>query len=238
VKSYVKRASKLSVSAHNIEFFTFLSQFACYAFPYFYSAYCHTVAMRFCAYSLFVATPLQCVSIHIPYLLPHRCNAFLYIFPICCHTVIMRFHTYSPFVATPLQCVSVHIPHLLPHRCNAFLYIFPICCHTVAMRFHIYSLFVATPLQCVSVHIPHLLPHRCNAFLYIFPICCHYFATRWLPNGYAKRLKVQCDAHSLVLPKYSNQQTEHILTKTVATPCKCHKYTPKTQKRGKQLPFW
>ena len=121
MKSYVKRASKLSVSAHNIEFFTFLSQFACYAFPYFYSAYCHTVAMRFCAYSLFVATPLQCVSIHIPYLLPHRCNAFLYIFPICCHTVIMRFHTYSPFVATPLQCVSVHIPYLLPLLCNTLV---------------------------------------------------------------------------------------------------------------------
>ena len=123
MKSYVKRASKLSVSAHNIEFFTFLSQFACYAFPYFSSACCHSVAMRFC--------------------------------------------TYSPFVATPLQCVSIHIPYLLPHRCNAFLYIFPICCHTVAMS--------------------------------------------WLPNGYAKRLKVQCDAHSLVLAKYSNQQTEHIL---------------------------
>ncbi len=90
VKSYVKRASKLSVSAHNIEFFTFLSQFACYAFPYFYSAYCHTVAMRFCAYSLFVATPLQCVSIHIPHLLPHRCNAYLYIFPICCHYFATR----------------------------------------------------------------------------------------------------------------------------------------------------
>jgi len=167
VKSYVKRASKLSVSAHNIEFFTFLSQFACYAFPYFSPACCHTVAMRFCTYSLSVATPLQCVSIHIPYLLPLLCNTFPYIFPICCHTVAMRFYTYSLFVATPLQCVSVHIPHLLPHRCNAFLYIFPICCHTVAMR--------------------------------------------WLPNGYAKRLKVQCDAHSLVLPKYSNQQTEHIL---------------------------
>ena len=123
MKSYVKRASKLSVSAHNIEFFTFLSQFACYAFPYFSSA----------------------------------------------------------------------------------------CCHTVAMLFHTYSLFVATALQCVSIHIPHLLPHRCNAFLYIFPICCHSITTRWLPNGYAKRLKVQCDAHSLVLPKYSNQQTEHIL---------------------------
>ena len=121
MKSYVKRASKLSVSAHNIEFFTFLSQFACYAFPYFSSACCHTVAMRFCTYSPFVATPLQCVSVHIPYLLPHRCNAFLYIYPICCHTVAMRFHTYSPFVATPLQCVSIHIPHLLPHRCNALV---------------------------------------------------------------------------------------------------------------------
>jgi len=161
VKSYVKRASKLSVSAHNIEFFTFLSQFACYAFPYFSSACCHTVAMRFCTYSLFVATPLQCVSVHIPHLLPHRCNAFPYIFPICCHSVAMRIYTYSPFVATPLQCVSIHIPHLLPHRCNAFLYIFPICCHSIT--------------------------------------------TRWLPNGYAKRLKVQCDGHSLVLPKYSNQ---------------------------------
>ena len=145
MKSYVKRASKLSVSAHNIEFFTFLSQFACYAFPYFYSACCHTVAMRFCTYSLFVAITLQCVSIHIPYLF---------------HTVAMRFCTYSLFVATALQCVSIHIPYLLPHRYNAFLYIFPICCHTVAMR--------------------------------------------WLSNCYAKWLKVQCDAHSLVLPKYSN----------------------------------
>ena len=106
VKSYVKRASKLSVSAHNIEFFTFLSQFACYAFPYFYSACCHTVVMCFCTYSLFVATPLQCVSIHIPYLLPPRCNAFPYIFPICCHTVAMRFCTYSLFVATTLQHVG------------------------------------------------------------------------------------------------------------------------------------
>ena len=152
--------------------------------------------MPFHTFLRLVATALQCVSIHIPYLLPHRCNAFLYIFPICCHSITMRFHTYSPFVATALQCVSIHIPHLLPHCCNAFLYIFPICCHTVAMRFHTYSLFVAT---------------LCNAFLYIFPICCHYFATRWLPNCYAKRLKVQCDGHSLVLPKYSNQQTEHIL---------------------------
>ena len=161
MKSYVKRASKLSVSAHNIEFFTFLSQFACYAFPYFSPACCHNVAMHFYTYSLFVATTLQCVSVYIPHLLPQRCNAFLYIFPICCHSIAMHFHTYSPFVATLLQCVSVHIPYLLPHRCNAFLYIFPICCHTVAMR--------------------------------------------WLPNGYAKRLKVQCNAHSLVLPKYSNQ---------------------------------
>ena len=121
MKSYVKRASKLSVSAHNIEFFTFLSQFACYAFPYFSSACCHTVAMRFHTYSLFVATLLQCVSIHIPYLLPHRYNAFPYIFPICCHTVAMRFCTYSPFVATPLQCVSVHIPYLLPLLCNTLV---------------------------------------------------------------------------------------------------------------------
>ena len=135
MKSYVKRASKLSVSAHNIEFFTFLSQFAYYAFPYFYSACCHTVTMRFYTYSLFVATTLQCVSIHIPYLLPHCCNAFLYIFPICCHTVAMRFCTY---------------PYLLPHHYNAFPYIFPICCHTVAMRFYTYSPFVATPLQCVG----------------------------------------------------------------------------------------
>ena len=131
MKSYVKRASKLSVSAHNIEFFYFL-------------------------------------------------------------------------VAVCLLCLSILFSGLLPHRCNAFLYIFPICCHTVAMRFHTYSLFVATLLQCVSIHIPHLLPHRCNAFLYIFPICCHSVAMRWLPNCYAKRLKVQCDAHSLVLPKYSN----------------------------------
>ena len=121
MKSYVKRASKLSVSAHNIEFFTFLSQFACYAFPYFSSACCHTVTMRFYTYSLFVATTLQHVSIHIPYLLPHRCNAFLYIFPICCHTVIMRFHTYSPFVATPLQCASIHIPYLLPQHYNTLV---------------------------------------------------------------------------------------------------------------------
>ena len=121
MKSYVKRASKLSVSAHNIEFFTFLSQFACYAFPYFSSACCHTVAMRFHTFSLFVATLLQCVSIHIPHLLPQHYNAFPYIFPICCHTVIMRFHTYSPFVATPLQCVSVHIPHLLPLLCNTLV---------------------------------------------------------------------------------------------------------------------
>ena len=123
----------------------------------------------------------------------------------------MPFHTFLRLVAIALQCVSVYIPYLLPHRCNAFLHIFPICCHTVAMRFHTYSLFVATPLQCVSIHIPHLLPHRCNAFLYIFPICCHSVAMRWLPNCYAKRLKVQYDGHSLVLPKYSNQQTEHIL---------------------------
>ena len=135
MKSYVKRASKLSVSAHNIEFFTFLSQFACHAFPYFSSACCHTVAMRFHTYSPFVATPLQCVSIHIP---------------ICCHTVAMRFCTYSLFVATPLQCVSIHIPYLLPLLCNTFLYIFPICCHTVAMRFYTYSLFVAIALQCVG----------------------------------------------------------------------------------------
>ena len=121
MKSYVKRASKLSVSAHNIEFFTFLSQFACYAFPYFYSACCHTVAMHFHTYSLFVATLLQCVSVHIPYLLPHRYNAFPYIFPICCHTVAMRFCTYSPFVATPLQCISVHIPYLLPLLCNTLV---------------------------------------------------------------------------------------------------------------------
>ena len=121
MKSYVKRASKLSFSAHNIEFFTFLSQFVYNAFPYFYSACCHTVAMRFYTYSLFVATLLQCVSVHIPYLLPHCCNAFLYIFLICCHTVAMRFYTYSLFVATLLQCVSIHIPYLLPHRCNALV---------------------------------------------------------------------------------------------------------------------
>ena len=123
----------------------------------------------------------------------------------------MPFHTFLRLVATLLQCVSIHIPYLLPLLCNTFLYIFPICCHSIAMRFYTYFPFVATPLQCVSIHIPYLLPHRCNAFLYIFPICCHYFATRWLPNCYAKRIKVQCDAHSLVLPKYSNQQTEHIL---------------------------
>ena len=150
MKSYVKRASKLSVSAHNIEFFTFLSQFAYYAFPYFYSACCHTVTMRFHTYSPFVATPLQCVSVHIPHLLPHRCNAFLYIFPICCHSFAMRFCTYSLFVATLLQCVSVHIP---------------ICCHTIIMRFHTYSPFVATPLQCVSIHIPYLLPLLCNTLV-------------------------------------------------------------------------
>ena len=121
MKSYVKRASKLSVSAHNIEFFTFLSQFVCYAFPYFYSACCHTVAMRFYTYSLFVATPLQCVSVHIPYLLPQHYNAFLYIFPICSHTVAMRFCTYSLFVATPLQCVSIHIPYLLPQHYNTLV---------------------------------------------------------------------------------------------------------------------
>ena len=121
MKSYVKRASKLSVSAHNIEFFTFLSQFACYAFPYFSSACCHTVAMRFYTYSPFVATLLQCVSVHIPYLLPQHYNAFLYIFPICSHTVAMRFCTYSLFVATPLQCVSVHIPYLLPLLCNTLV---------------------------------------------------------------------------------------------------------------------
>ena len=106
--------------------------------------------MPFQTFIRLVATPLQCVSIHIPYLLPHCCNAFLYIFPICCHTVAMRFDTYSLFVATPLQCVSVHIPYLF---------------HSVAMRFHTYSLFVATALQCVSIHIPHLLPHRCNALV-------------------------------------------------------------------------
>ena len=121
MKSYVKRASKLSVSAHNIEFFTFLSQFACYAFPYFSSACCHTVAMLFHTYSLFVATALQCVSIHIPYLLPQRCNALLYIFPICCHSVAMRCCTYSPFVAIALQCVSIHIPYLLPLLCNTLV---------------------------------------------------------------------------------------------------------------------
>ena len=165
MKSYVKRASKLSVSAHNIEFFTFLSQFACYAFPYFSPACCHSIAMRFYTYSLFVATPLQCVSIHIPYLLPHRSNEFLYIFPICCHNVAMHFYTYSLFVAIALQCVSIHISHLLPHRCNAFLYIFPICCHSVAMRFYTYSLFVATALQCVSIHIPYLLPLLCNTLV-------------------------------------------------------------------------
>ena len=121
MKSYVKRASKLSVSAHNIEFFTFLSQFACYAFPYFSSVCCHTVAMPFHTFLQRVATPLQCVSIHIPYLLPHCCNAFLYIFPICCHTVAMRFYTYSLSVATPLQCVSVHIPYLLPLLCNTLV---------------------------------------------------------------------------------------------------------------------
>ena len=121
MKSYVKRASKLSVSAHNIEFFTFLSQFACYAFPYFYSACCHTVAMRFYTYSPFIATLLQCVSVHIPYLLPHCCNAFPYIFPICCHSVAMRFCTYSPSVAITLQHVSIHIPYLLPLLCNTLV---------------------------------------------------------------------------------------------------------------------
>ena len=209
MKSYVKRASKLSVSAHNIEFFTFLSQFACYAFPYFSPACCHTVAMRFCTYSPFVATPLQCVSAHIPHLLPHRCNAFLYIFPICCHTVAMRFYTYSPSVATPLQCVSIHIPHLLPHRCNAFLYIFPICCHYFATRFYTYSLFVATTLQHVGSKIVMQKGRKCNTM-----------GTVWFYRNIA-----------------TNKQNTYY-TKTVATLCKCHKYTPETQKRGKQLPFW
>ena len=121
MKSYVKRASKLSVSAHNIEFFTFLSQFACYAFPYFSPTCCHSIAMLFHTYSLFVAIALQCVSIHIPYLLPLLCNTFPYIFPICCHYFATRFHTYSPFVATPLQCVSIHIPYLLPLLCNTLV---------------------------------------------------------------------------------------------------------------------
>ena len=136
--------------------------------------------MPFHTFLRLVATLLQCVSIHIPYLLPLLCNTFLYIFPICCHSIAMRFHTYSPFVATllqcvfctyslfvatPLRCVSVYIPHLLPHRCNAFLYIFPICCHYFATRFYTYSLFVATPLQCVSVHIPYLLPLLCNTLV-------------------------------------------------------------------------
>ena len=165
MKSYVKRASKLSVSAHNIEFFTFLSQFACYAFPYFSSACCHSVAMRFC--------------------------------------------TYSPFVATPLQCVSIHIPHLLPHRYNVFLYIFPICCHTVAMRFCTYSLFVATTLQHVGSKMVMQKGRKCNAM-----------PTVWFYRNIA-----------------TNKQNTYY-TKTVATPCKCHKYTPETQKRGKQLPFW
>ena len=35
----------------------------------------------------------------------------------------------------------------------------------------------------------------------------------------------------------TNKQNTYY-TKTVATPYKCHKYTPETQKRGKQLPFW
>ena len=186
MKSYVKRASKLSVSAHNIEFFTFLSQFACYAFPYFSPACCHTVAMRFCTYSLFVATPLQCVSVHIPHLLPHRCNAFLYIFPICCHSVAMRFYTYSPFVATALQCVSIHIPHLLPHCCNAFPYFSPACCYTVAMRFHTYSLFVATPLQCVSIHIPYLLPLLCNTLVVKWLCKKAKSAMRWAQFGFTE----------------------------------------------------
>ena len=171
MKSYVKRASKLSVSAHNIEFFTFLSQFACYAFPYFSSACCHSVAMRFCTYSLFVATPLQCVFIHIPHLLPHRCNAFPYIFPICCHTVAMRFCTY---------------PYLLPHHYNAFPYIFPICCHTVAMRFCTYSPFVATALQCVSIHIPYLLPHRCNTLVVRLLCKKAKSAMRWAQFGFTE----------------------------------------------------
>ena len=34
----------------------------------------------------------------------------------------------------------------------------------------------------------------------------------------------------------TNKQNTYY-TKTVATPCKCHKYTPETQKRGKQLPL-
>ena len=106
--------------------------------------------MPFHTFIRLVATPLQCVSVHIPYLLPHRCNAFPYIFLICCHTVAMRFCTYSLFVATLLQCVSIHIPYLF---------------HSVAMRFYTYSLFVATPLQCVSVHIPHLLPLLCNTLV-------------------------------------------------------------------------
>ena len=165
MKSYVKRASKLSVSAHNIEFFTFLSQFAYYAFPYFYSA--------------------------------------------CCHTVTMRFHTYSLFVATLLQCVSVYIPHLLPLLCNTFLYIFPICCHSVAMRFCTYSLFVATTLQHVSSKMVMQKGRKCNAL-----------PTVWFYRNIA-----------------TNKQNTYY-TKTVATPCKYHKYTPKTQKRGKQLPFW
>ncbi len=121
MKSYVKRASKLSVSAHNIEFFTFLSQFACHAFPYFSSACCHTVAMLFHTFLRLVATALQCVSVHIPYLLPHCCNAFPYIFPICCHSVAMRFCTYSPSVAITLQHVSIHIPYLLPLLCNTLV---------------------------------------------------------------------------------------------------------------------
>ena len=171
MKSYVKRASKLSVSAHNIEFFTFLSQFACYAFPYFSPACCHTVAMRFYTYSPFVATPLQCVSVHIPYLLPHCCNAFPYIFPICCHTVAMRFHTYSLFVATALQCVSVHIP---------------ICCHTIIMRFHTYSPFVATPLQCVSIHIPYLLPQHYNTLVAKWLCKKAKSAMRWAQFGFTK----------------------------------------------------
>ena len=171
MKSYVKRASKLSVSAHNIEFFTFLSQFACYAFPYFSPACCHTVAMPFHTFLRLVATLLQCVSIHIPYLLPHRCNAFLYIFP---------------FVATPLQCVSVHIPHLLPHRCNAFPYILPICCHTVAMRSYTYSPFVATPLQCVSIHIPYLLPLLCNTLVVRLLCKKAKSAMRWAQFSFTK----------------------------------------------------
>ena len=49
----------------------------CNAFLCIFPICCHTVAMRFYTYSLFVATPLQCVSVHIPYLLPLLCNTLV-----------------------------------------------------------------------------------------------------------------------------------------------------------------